>query len=173
MDNFDNRMAAIQPGRDGPRRPTSLSEAADEKMSVSLRFNKMDDFSPAAVARQVPAHGQAAGGARAARQPAALHGRQGGGRGSAEEAAERSAADGRAARTRSEPADRTRRREIELKRRTGDHGKRSWSKGDRHSSRRPSRPTSLRLCSSRASSRAPNALRPRSRMRSRRSFRRR
>ena len=54
MDNFDNRMAAIQPGVTA-RVTNRLGEAADEKISVSLRFNKMADFSPAAVARQVPA----------------------------------------------------------------------------------------------------------------------
>jgi type VI secretion system protein ImpB len=54
MDNFDNRMAAIQPGVTA-RVANRLSEAADEKISVSLRFNKMADFSPVAVARQVPA----------------------------------------------------------------------------------------------------------------------
>ena len=32
-----------------------LSDSPDEKMSVSLNFNKMADFSPVAVARQVPA----------------------------------------------------------------------------------------------------------------------
>jgi type VI secretion system protein ImpB len=53
MDNFDNRMAAIEPGV-SMRVANKLSENADEKMSVSLHFNKMDDFGPAAVARQVP-----------------------------------------------------------------------------------------------------------------------
>src|SRR5437660_3995063 len=53
MANFDNRMAAIQPGR-SRRVDNKLSDAPGEKMSVSLKFNKMDDFSPAAVARQVP-----------------------------------------------------------------------------------------------------------------------
>jgi type VI secretion system protein ImpB len=53
MDNFDNRMAAIQPGI-SMRVENKLSDNPDEKMSVSLRFNKMADFSPAAVARQVP-----------------------------------------------------------------------------------------------------------------------
>jgi type VI secretion system protein ImpB len=53
MDNFDNRMAAIQPGI-SMRVENKLSEQPGEKVSVSLRFNKMADFSPAAVARQVP-----------------------------------------------------------------------------------------------------------------------
>jgi type VI secretion system protein ImpB len=54
MDNFDNRMAAIQPGVTA-RVANRLSENADEKLSVNLRFNKISDFSPVAVARQVPA----------------------------------------------------------------------------------------------------------------------
>lgn len=54
MDNFDNRMAAIQPGVSF-RVSNKLSENTDEKMSVNLRFNKMADFEPAAVAKQVPA----------------------------------------------------------------------------------------------------------------------
>ena len=54
MDNFDNRMAAIQPGVTA-RVTNRLSEGADEKISVNLRFNKMSDFTPVAVARQVPA----------------------------------------------------------------------------------------------------------------------
>jgi type VI secretion system protein ImpB len=54
MDNFENRMAAIQPGSNFRVR-NKLGEATDEKMQVNLRFNKMDDFKPAQVARQVPA----------------------------------------------------------------------------------------------------------------------
>jgi type VI secretion system protein ImpB len=54
MDNFENRMAAIQPGVNFRVR-NKLGEATDEKMQVGLRFNKMDDFKPAQVARQVPA----------------------------------------------------------------------------------------------------------------------
>jgi type VI secretion system protein ImpB len=54
MDNFDNRMAAIEPGV-SMRVTNKLGEGDGEKMSLSLRFRKMDDFSPAAVARQVPA----------------------------------------------------------------------------------------------------------------------
>jgi type VI secretion system protein ImpB len=55
MDNFDRRMAAIQPGVTF-RVANKLGETgAGEKLSVQLRFNKMDDFNPAAVARQVPA----------------------------------------------------------------------------------------------------------------------
>jgi type VI secretion system protein ImpB len=54
MDNFENRMAAIQPGVNFRVR-NKLGEATDEKMQVNLRFNRMDDFKPAQVARQVPA----------------------------------------------------------------------------------------------------------------------
>jgi type VI secretion system protein ImpB len=54
MDNIDKRMAAIQPGVSF-RVANKLSENADEKMSVNLRFNKMSDFEPAAVAKQIPA----------------------------------------------------------------------------------------------------------------------
>jgi type VI secretion system protein ImpB len=52
MDNFDKRMAAIEPA-------VSMKVAnklgGGEKLSLNLKFTKMDDFSPAAIARQVPA----------------------------------------------------------------------------------------------------------------------
>ena len=54
MDNFDTRMAAIQPGVT-MRVANKLSDNPDEKMSVSLRFSKMADLTPVAVARMVPA----------------------------------------------------------------------------------------------------------------------
>jgi len=54
MDNFDNRMAAIQPGVT-MRVNNKLGDESGEKLSVNLRFDKMADFTPAAVARQVPA----------------------------------------------------------------------------------------------------------------------
>jgi type VI secretion system protein ImpB len=54
MDNLDSRMAAIQPGASF-RVDNKLSENPGEKLGVSLRFNKMADFEPAAIARQVPA----------------------------------------------------------------------------------------------------------------------
>jgi type VI secretion system protein ImpB len=54
MDNLDSRMAAIQPGVSF-RVENKLAEETSEKMGVSLRFNKMADFEPAAVAKQVPA----------------------------------------------------------------------------------------------------------------------
>jgi len=54
MDNLDARMAAIQPGVSF-RVENKLSDTPGEKVGVQLRFNKMADFEPAAVARQVPA----------------------------------------------------------------------------------------------------------------------
>lgn len=54
MDNIDSRMAAIQPGVTF-RTDNKLSDTPGEKLAVNLRFNKMADFEPAAVARQVPA----------------------------------------------------------------------------------------------------------------------
>ncbi len=54
MDNLDARMAAIQPGVSF-RVENKLVENSGEKMGVQLRFEKMADFEPAAVARQVPA----------------------------------------------------------------------------------------------------------------------
>jgi type VI secretion system protein ImpB len=54
MDNFDSRMAAIKPGVN-MKVENKLADGSGEKMSVNLQFNKMDDFTPAAVARQVPA----------------------------------------------------------------------------------------------------------------------
>jgi type VI secretion system protein ImpB len=52
MDNFEQRMAAIEPAASF-RVDNKLGES-DEKLSVKLKFTKMDDFSPAAVAQQVP-----------------------------------------------------------------------------------------------------------------------
>src|SRR6201987_4136622 len=54
MDNLDARMAAIPPGVSF-RVDNKLSENHGEKLGVQLLFNKMADFEPAAVARQVPA----------------------------------------------------------------------------------------------------------------------
>jgi type VI secretion system protein ImpB len=55
MDNFDKRMAAIEPAV-SMKVPNKLGSAeGGEKLSVNLKFTKMDDFSPAAIARQVPA----------------------------------------------------------------------------------------------------------------------
>jgi type VI secretion system protein ImpB len=54
MDNIDSRMAAIKPGVSF-RVADKLSDSADQQIGVQLRFNRMADFEPAAVARQVPA----------------------------------------------------------------------------------------------------------------------
>lgn len=54
MDNFDKRMAAIEPGL-AMKVDNKLGEQSGEKLSVKIKFGKMDDFSPAAIARQVPA----------------------------------------------------------------------------------------------------------------------
>lgn len=54
MDNFDDRMKAIKPGI-AFKVANKLGDAkGDEKMSVMLNFEKMADFSPASVVRQVP-----------------------------------------------------------------------------------------------------------------------
>jgi type VI secretion system protein ImpB len=54
MDNFDKRMAAIEPGV-AMKVANKLGDGSGEKLSLKLKFKKMDDFSPAAIARQVPA----------------------------------------------------------------------------------------------------------------------
>jgi type VI secretion system protein ImpB len=54
MDNFDARMAAIEPGIT-MRVANKIGDNPDEKLSVNLRFDKMADFTPVAIARQVPA----------------------------------------------------------------------------------------------------------------------
>ena len=54
MDNFESRMAAIEPGA-AFKVENKLGDGSGEKLSVDLHFRKMDDFGPAAVARQVPA----------------------------------------------------------------------------------------------------------------------
>ena len=55
MDNFDKRMAAIEPGL-SMKVPNRLGDAnSGDKLGVNLKFKKMEDMSPAAIARQVPA----------------------------------------------------------------------------------------------------------------------
>ncbi len=53
MDNFDQRMAAIEPGV-AFAVPNKLGDGGD-KLSVALKLSKFDDFNPASVARQIPA----------------------------------------------------------------------------------------------------------------------
>jgi type VI secretion system protein ImpB len=55
MDNFDKRMAAIEPAVSMKVANKLGADEGGEVLSVNLKFSKMDDFSPAAVARQVPA----------------------------------------------------------------------------------------------------------------------
>jgi type VI secretion system protein ImpB len=52
MDNFENRMAAIEPGL-SMRVKNTLGDEGNEKLSVNLKFKKMEDFNPAQIARQV------------------------------------------------------------------------------------------------------------------------
>ena len=55
MDNFDKRMAAIEPGL-SMKVPNKLgSGEGGDRLSVNLKLRKMEDFAPAALARQVPA----------------------------------------------------------------------------------------------------------------------
>ncbi|MGX1742529.1 type VI secretion system contractile sheath small subunit [Bosea sp. NPDC055353] len=54
MDNFDQRMAAIEPAVSF-NVANKLGEDSSEKLSVALKFSKFEDFSPAAIARQIPA----------------------------------------------------------------------------------------------------------------------
>jgi|SRR5579871_6162892 len=54
MDNLDARMAAIQPGVSF-RVENKLVDDSGEKMGIQLRFDKMADFEPGAIAKQVPA----------------------------------------------------------------------------------------------------------------------
>lgn len=54
MDNFDSYMKSVQPAVTF-RTENRLSENSGEQMGVNLTFEKMADFEPAAIARQVPA----------------------------------------------------------------------------------------------------------------------
>jgi type VI secretion system protein ImpB len=55
MDNFDKRMAAIEPGLT-MKVPNKLGAPGEsEKLGVNLKFSQIEDFSPAALARQIPA----------------------------------------------------------------------------------------------------------------------
>jgi type VI secretion system protein ImpB len=54
MDNFDARMAAIEPAVTF-KTPNKLGNEGGTQLSVNLKFTKFEDFEPAAVARQVPA----------------------------------------------------------------------------------------------------------------------
>ena len=55
MDNFDKRMEAIEPGLT-MKVPNRLgSGEGGDRLSVNVKFKKMEDFSPTSIARQVPA----------------------------------------------------------------------------------------------------------------------
>ena len=56
MDNFDKRMAAIEPAVTMKvANKLGAGEGGGEKLGVNLKFTKMEDFSPGAIAKQVPA----------------------------------------------------------------------------------------------------------------------
>jgi type VI secretion system protein ImpB len=54
MDNFDSYMESVKPAV-AFRVENRLGEGKGEQMGVKLTFNKMADFEPAAIGRQVPA----------------------------------------------------------------------------------------------------------------------
>ena len=54
MDNFDDYMSSVEPTVTF-RTENKLSGDGGEQMPVKLTFKKMEDFSPAGVAKQVPA----------------------------------------------------------------------------------------------------------------------
>ena len=80
MDNFDKPHGGDRAGRRLSRSTTSSATATGEKMSVDLAFQQDGRLQPGRGGAPGARAREAAGGARAALQPAALHGRQGGGR---------------------------------------------------------------------------------------------
>ncbi|QGM47273.1 type VI secretion system contractile sheath small subunit [Methylocystis heyeri] len=54
MDNFERRMEAISPGV-SLRVANKLADEPGEKLSINLKFQRMEDFGPAAIAEQTPA----------------------------------------------------------------------------------------------------------------------
>ncbi|MDI3708584.1 type VI secretion system contractile sheath small subunit [Pseudomonas aeruginosa] len=52
-DNFNNVMAEMKLGLN-ENIPNVLSEGADDTLHVDLKFRSIDDFSPDAIARQIP-----------------------------------------------------------------------------------------------------------------------
>jgi type VI secretion system protein ImpB len=54
MDNFEDYMASVQPAVTF-RTTNKLSGEGNEQLGVNLTFKRMDDFTPGAIARQVPA----------------------------------------------------------------------------------------------------------------------
>jgi type VI secretion system protein ImpB len=55
MDNFDKRMAAIEPAVTMKVANKLGAGEGGDKLGVNLKFTKMEDFSPGAIAKQVPA----------------------------------------------------------------------------------------------------------------------
>jgi type VI secretion system protein ImpB len=55
MDNFDARMKAINPGVRFNVKNKLGEDGGSERLGVELRFEKMDDLTPGAIAKQVPA----------------------------------------------------------------------------------------------------------------------
>lgn len=54
MDNFEDYMTSVEPAASFRVR-NKLSGNGDEQLGVNLTFKRMDDFTPGAIARQVPA----------------------------------------------------------------------------------------------------------------------
>jgi len=52
-DNFDTMMKSMKPSLIY-RVDNELGETEDEELAVALKFEKMEDFTPAGVARQIP-----------------------------------------------------------------------------------------------------------------------
>ena len=73
VDNFDDRMKAMQP-RVAFMVPNTLT--GEGNLAVDITFEKMDDFGPGGGGAQGRAAEQVARGAHPALQPADLHGRQ-------------------------------------------------------------------------------------------------
>jgi type VI secretion system protein ImpB len=54
MDNFEDYLESVEPAVTF-RVPNRLSGSGNEQLGMNLTFKKMEDFSPAGVAKQVPA----------------------------------------------------------------------------------------------------------------------
>ncbi len=54
MDNFDDYLESVEPAVTF-RAKNTLGDETGEQMGINLTFRKMEDFSPAGIARQVPA----------------------------------------------------------------------------------------------------------------------
>ena len=52
-DNFDSMLKGMKPALNFAVN-NELTDQPDQQLSVNLKFNKMEDFSPAGVAKQVP-----------------------------------------------------------------------------------------------------------------------